>query len=71
MILTLYRCRFAYDADALAASLGLRIDKALIKLYVHNVQDIIMDKLYSRYYHNYPSLMERLDRLNLLKKKLT
>ena len=33
----------------------------MAQLQVVNVQDVVMDKLYSRYHNPYPSLLERLE----------
>ena len=62
--------RREFEADAYAAS---QVDSkylisGLIKLYQHNASPVVTDKVYSTFYHSHPPALERIKRLESLKR---
>jgi STE24 endopeptidase len=62
--------RREFEADAYASS---QVDSSylisgLIKLYQHNASPVVTDKVYSTFYHSHPPALERIKRLESLKR---
>eukprot|EP01027_Heterolobosea_sp_BB2_P005471 GEZU01008363.1.p2 GENE.GEZU01008363.1~~GEZU01008363.1.p2 ORF type:complete len:207 (+),score=47.26 GEZU01008363.1:1224-1844(+) len=70
VIINMFNRGFEYTCDAFAVQLGLDIEKPLIKLHVNNVYNLVVDKHYSRYYNAYPSLIERLEKIEKFTKEM-
>lgn len=58
---------YEYMCDAYSMDLGFDMERALVKVHVNNVYNIVVDKHYSRYYNSHPSLMERLEKIEEFK----
>ncbi len=56
---------YACDEFAVCARPALPLEHALIKLHVHNPSTMMPDYLYSAYHYSHPSLMERLEHLQV------
>ena len=54
-----------YEADEFAHKLGYNQDlqRALVKIHIENLGNLIPDKWYSAYHASHPSLVERLQAL--------
>jgi len=60
---------FEYQADEYAVKLGYDLTEALAKLSNSNKSSLIIDPWYSAYHHTHPTLVERIDHINELKKR--
>ncbi|KAG2388572.1 hypothetical protein C9374_000011 [Naegleria lovaniensis] len=69
VILNYIQRSYEYSSDEYSLSLGYDIEKPLIRMHVNNVYNLIVDKLYSRYYNAHPSLLERMDNIKRFKEK--
>ena len=61
--------KFEYEADEGAILLGYDIEQALIKIFMQNQMSIHEDWLYSAYKNTHPSLLERLDHIQTVKRR--
>ncbi|KAM9961294.1 hypothetical protein ACTFIR_004134 [Dictyostelium discoideum] len=69
-VTNLIRREFEYAADAYAIENGLEMKKALVSMHGKGVY-IKPDRFFSLYYYSHPTLMERLESINLIKKSLS
>ncbi|EGC39036.1 hypothetical protein DICPUDRAFT_75450 [Dictyostelium purpureum] len=68
-VTNLIRREFEYAADAYAIKHGLEMKKALVSMHGKGVY-IKPDRFFSLYYYSHPTLMERLESIDLIKKNL-
>ncbi|KAL0484160.1 CAAX prenyl protease FACE1 [Acrasis kona] len=62
---------FEYTCDEFALELGYDMEPPLIQMHVNSINNLIVDKHYSRYYNSHPSLMERLEHIEEWKRRST
>lgn len=61
--------RFEYQADEGAILLGADLETSLLKIHKENLSTLIIDPMYSAYNYDHPTLLERIDAINAVKKK--